>query len=366
VIHALPAFALLLFYSPSSRCRNSTLDLSRAELHFLQSIRDDSFPFPSPPVTSQMALELLTPVSGLERLKVCAESVHFFGSIGGSFHILAHISNRTRVPLNLTEIYSYEFKIPELQREARPRPPKPDFLSDWLPQHSSFIEIQTVESTGQNIVTKYPHGLRVGDFVRFRDASSPLHNLGPFQVSFVNDIDKFQTTPAAPSLKAGLFVHLQQRFFPLQKLEQISTLLSKADSSVKCLIVSQSLPRGLRSAAWTEIDSRTSRETLCFWSGNATPPIRKGFDDPHTRARVECACFLTVAHGTFIALGCTDVTDGSCLFIWEPLEGRLCIVKNSEPLPALTRLTLLPADDDVAGEPNHSVGHVLVPLSFVF
>lgn len=123
-------------------CRNSIVDLSRAELHFLQSIRDNFSPLQCPTVSPQMVLELLTPVSGLNRLHAHARSVHFLGSgQDGSFHILALIQrvNKTS-PQYVSYLHWYSLRTPPLQHRFGDKylSACPDFLSAWLPQHSSL------------------------------------------------------------------------------------------------------------------------------------------------------------------------------------------------------------------------------------
>jgi hypothetical protein len=338
-----------------------------------------------------MALELLTPVSGLKRLHAHAESVHYLGSFNGSFCILAEISDRSKRTAPETKVMMYNFRIPSLQRGARA---DADFLFDWLPQHSSFVEIKKVEIPHQTfglqqipgsqqvpgsavkfvtVETKCPHGLRVGDFVRFRDPSHPLQNLQTFMVNRVNDLYSFQFDAissggsVAPP-KQGSFVHVQPRFFPFQKLEQESTLLSDAKSSVKCLIVSKSPRHSLRKAAWIAHGSLDAIEKLCFWSGAASPTqhaIEKNI-------RVECSCFLPPVQGAqkaFIALGCSfQGSPGSPNRLYLYSEEKKNIVRldrDTDLLPAITRLTPLPTDDAVIVDPNYSVGHILKTSSFV-
>ncbi len=379
-------FCLLTF--TSLHCSNSTFDLSRAELHFLQSIRDEFHSYPSPPVTCQMALELLTPVSGLKRLHARAETVHYLGSVNGSFCILAEISDRTNRTTPETTVKMFNFRIPLLQRGARA---DADFLYDWLPQHSSFVEIKKVESPQQTpasqqapnsamkfvtIETKCPHGLRVGDFVRFRDPSHPSQNSQPFKVKCVIDVYSFQFDAissggsVAPP-KQGSFIHVQPRFFPFQKLEQATTLLSDPKSSqVKCLIVSKS-PQGVprqsfRKAAW--IETLNATEKLCFWSGDVTPTHRQDMD---RNIRVECSCFLPpvqAAQGAFIALGCSSQGSGpqNRLYLFSEQKKNIVKLDLDTDLPAITRLTPLPTDDAFGTfDPSYSVGRILKTSSVV-
>jgi hypothetical protein len=360
---------LHLIDSPSSP-RNSTFDLSRAELHYLQSIRDEFDPFQCPPVTYQMALELLTPVHGIDRLNARAESVHFWGSIDGSFLILAEISHRDSRSFR-RQVYLYDLKIPDLQSRSRL-----DFLSDWLPQHCTFVELLEVRQTGidfprtYDFVTKCPHGLRVGDFVRFRDLENHSQNAEPVQVSRIDPTNNKSFSIMEPSHlfvqpKKGSYIHLQPRFFPFQKLQQITQLLSSRGLNVKCLIVSKNPqpappPHPARQAAWIE---RADPEQLVLWSGGGDL-VTKPFPE---NVRVDCACFLPGSRvgghlgETFIALGCTNGLRNQLYIYYRNGRDFLkdCVCEGGV-LPAFARLTPLPSDDAVDSDANfRSVGYVL-------
>lgn len=315
-----------------------------------------------------MALELLTPVHGIDRRNARAESVHFWGSIDGSFLILAEISHRTSRTFR-RQIYLYDLKIPDLQSRSRL-----DFLSDWLPQHCSFVEILevTVLARTYDFTTKCPHGLRAGDFVRFRDLENHSQNAEPVMVSRIHPIDdkKFSITEPSHSMfiqpKKGSYVHLQPRFFPFQKLQQTTQLLS-GTGRTKCLIVSKN-PLLSRKAAW--IETEAGPEKLRFKSGG-DDPLTKLF--PAVDVRVDCACFLPESRveghlgETFIALGCTKGLENR-LYIYYRNRGGAdflepCHSGTDVVLPAFTRFTPLPSDDAVDSDsvsPNsRSVGYVL-------
>lgn len=317
-----------------------------------------------------MALELLTPVHGIDRRNARAESVHFWGSIDGSFLILAEISHRTsRTPRNFRrQIYLYDLKIPDLQSRSRL-----DFLSDWLPQHCSFVEILEVRHTGlartYDFTTKCPHGLRAGDFVRFRDLENHSQNAEPVMVSRIDPSNdkEFSITEPSHSMfiqpKKGSYVHLQPRFFPFQKLQQTTQLLS-GTGRTKCLIVSKN-PLRSRKAAW--IETEAGLEKLRFKSGGDDPLTKLFPEVDAADVRVDCACFLPESRveghlgETFIALGCTKRLKNQLYIYYRNPDGAdfLCDCTTDVVLPAFTRFTPLPSDDAVDADNSRSVGYVL-------
>jgi len=206
-----------------------------------------------------------------------------------------------------------------------------------------------------DFTTKCPHGLRAGDFVRFRDLENHSQNAEPVMVSGIDSSnDKaFSITEPSHSMfiqpKKGSYIHLQPRFFPFQKLQQTTQLLS-GTGRTKCLIVSKN-PLRSRQAAW--IETEAGSEKLRFKSGG---------DDTLTKlfpvdVRVDCACFLPESRveghlgETFIALGCTERLENK-LYIYYRNRGGADFLKPCDSgtdvvLPAFTRFTPLPSDDAV-------------------
>jgi hypothetical protein len=370
--------------------RNSAVSLSRAELYFLQSIRDEFDPFQNPSVSSQLALELLTPVCGLKRLQAHARSVHFLDtSENGWFQLLALVSLNIDGMGYESRIYHYKLRIPFSQLPEHAS--CPDFLSSWLPQHSSFVEVQTstplnsISSSASCIIqTKFPHGLHVGDIVKFFYPENLAHNLQLFKVLNVDSLKcsfTVERVTSGDSLtesfvlpKEGSFIRLQPRFFPFQKLEQVEQRVSSAEdcSQVKCLIVRKK-PNNFRQAVWIELSDASPRqrsEFLHIWSVDSPNVLDEKFlfsrsimDHEPVRhgTSVECACFLQNClpseHQAIVALGCTwrnmDTRDSrveSQLYIWRQPKPN----QNIDPfqkavvqgtLPFLTCLKLLPTDD---------------------
>lgn len=318
-----------------------------------------------------MVLELLTPVSGLNRLHTHARSVHFVGSFDdGSFHILAEICQkkiRNGSLVYSSHIYSYSFRIPSLQSRSCS-----DFLSAWLPQHSSFFKIhKNQKSSGWQ--TKCPHGLFTGDFVRFRDPSNPLQNAPVCKVR-VNEADLYSfevdSMPSGYSPTEGSFVQLQPRFCPFQKLDLVTTCLSDRKSQVKCLILRKKPnPSNLRQAAWIEIMPSTGGDIpnsgLCIWS---TDGLQR-FLIPNERriTSVECACFLP-CETEVIALGCRLQNNQNqlCIFARDRDHERFAFADVQDPLPSLTSLRLLPADDAADLSRSDSVRHACCDCNLEF
>lgn len=322
----------------------------------MQCIREEFDPFQNPPVTCQMALELLTPVCGLKRLQAYARSVHFLhSSANGWFQMLALVNVNSEGRRRESRIYHYKLRIPISQI-----PEGQDFLSSWLPQHSSFVEVGSV-AVGDKVVTKCPHGLRVGDIVRFCDPGMVLQKTQLFKVSecFQDEPCSFKVTEPKPSPKIGSFVQLQPRFFPFQKLEQVEPLCisssSAEHSQVKCLIVRKKTSN-FREAAWIEVGSARS-EVLRIWS-TENPNEKNKFPFPSVHGRVECACFLEKNNmqpkEATVALGCSSPNDSrlvifrkcppSCPPECECPKFYLATVVQGT-LPSFTRLKLLPTDD---------------------
>ena len=361
-----------------SHCRNSVVELSRADLYFLQSIRDEFSPLQCPTVSPQMMLELLTPVTGLFRLHAHARSVHFLGSgEDGSFHILALMQRNSGGTSFVSYLNWYSLRIPELQHR-----PGPDFLTAWMPQHFSFIKIRThTQATGQ-IQTECPHGLYTGDLVRFRDSSNSVQNLPVCKVEVVENPYLFKvtdtTTSAVPavSIVSGSFVQLQPRFFPFQKLDQVQQCLDPLDpssgsaSTIKFLLFRKlpapapaPAPVGCE-AAWIKQESNNFYISLYTWS---LPLRHTDRIDPAARARqnrrspdelsVECACFLP-CQTAMIALGCRKQSSPSFaftseLYIFEEVPAvaaggvpnHFLKVQVQGTLPTFTSLSLLSTDD---------------------
>ena len=316
-----------------------------------------------------MALELLTPVSGLDRLHTHARSVHFVGSFeDGSFHILAEICQkkiRNGSLVYSSHIYSYSFRIPSLQSRSCS-----DFLSAWLPQHSSFFKIhKNQKSSGWQ--TKCPHGLHTGDFVRFRDPSNPLQSAPVCKVR-VNQADLYSfevdSMPSGYSPTEGSFVQLQPRFCPFQKLDLVATCLSDNRSQVKCLILRKKpSPSNLRQAAWIELMPSTGGDilNLRIWSTDGLQldrswNLNEGRLGETRITSVECACFLP-CETEVIALGCRLQNNRNqlCIFSRDPRDPAdanpfcFCV----QDLPSLTSLRLLPADDAADLSRSDSVRH---------
>ncbi len=301
-----------------------------------------------------MALELLTPVCGLKRLQAYARSVHFLdSSANGWFQMLALVNVNSEGRRCESRIYHYKLRIPISQI-----PEGQDFLSSWLPQHSSFVEVGGV-AVDDKVVTKCPHGLRVGDLVRFCDPGIVLQKTQLFKVSqcFQDEPCSFKVTPK-PSPKIGSFVQLQPRFFPFQKLEQVAPLRisSPEHSQVKCLIVRKKTSN-FRQAAWIEVGPARS-EFVRIWSTETPNVLSERFKFDQGQGRVECACFLEKnmpsEQEATVALGCSFPND-SRLFIFRkcrcfnnpncacPKFHQATVVQGT--LPSFTRLKLLPTDD---------------------
>ena len=333
-----------------------------------------------------MVLELLTPVSGLNRMHAHARSVHFLGSgQDGSFHILALIQrvNKTS-PQYVSYLHWYSLRTPPLQHRFGDKylSACPDFLSAWLPQHSSFIKILGRDQKTGKIQTECPHGLRKGDLVRFRDSINSVQNL---PVCRVVDVDVknsclFDVEPKV-SMVSGSFVQLQPRFFPFQKLEQkLRCLYSStgAASNIKILLV-RKLPNGGREAAWIRNSPNSEPFVYLYtWPGHDDPGlpengIPKIFCPPFSPREfsspifshhcVECACFLpSSAMNTMIALGCrvqSGSTFTSELLIFEEARQaptrHFTRVQVDGTLPTFTSLSLLPTDE---ANPSDSVSDV--------
>jgi hypothetical protein len=349
-----------------------------------------------------MVLELLTPVSGLNRLHAHARCVHFLGSgEDGSFHILALIQrvNKTS-PQYVSYLHWYSLRTPPLQHRFGDKylSACPDFLSAWLPQHSSFIKILGRDQKTGKIQTECPHGLRKGDLVRFRDSMNSLQNL---PVCRVVDVDVknsclFEVEPKV-SMVSGSFVQLQPRFFPFQKLEQkLRCLYSSTGtaSNIKILLV-RKLPNGGREAAWIRNSPNSEPFVYLYtWPVHDDPGLPENgiskifrHDDPglpdngipkifhppfsprefsspiFSHHCVECACFLpSSAMIAMIALGCrvqSGSTFTSELLIFEEARQaptrHFTRVQVDGTLPTFTSLSLLPTDE---ANPSDSVSDV--------
>jgi hypothetical protein len=351
----------------------------------LQSIRDEFDPFQNPSVSSQMALELLTPVCGLRCLQAHARSVHFLGSENGWFQVLALVSLSIEGMRYESRIYHYKLRIPFFQLPEQQS--CPDFLSSWLPHHSSFVEVQKSTLTSSHSIhgsyivqTKCPHGLHTGDTIRFLDSGNVTQNPQLFRVLNVDNLkcsftvegvildDSLSETFMQP--KEGSFVQLQPRFFPFQKLEQVEQRISSTEncSQVKCLIVRKK-PNNFRQAVWIELSDSSPRrcEYLHVWSADAPTALAEKFifslptpdptpcDHAPRGTSVECACFLQnylpSEHDAIVALGCSwrDVDSRgsgveSQLYIWRH-QNPHHFAKVNGTLPRLTHLKLLPTDD---------------------